>query len=292
MSCVFKYLFWILIALITLSCNSPERKLKKFIKRVNAREVNASSKYIWPEDYDKLYIFKKRFIDPNPLASFELLEADEIENEGSSFVRAKIKCLNCPPEMNAYFESLGIKKGDIIEDDFEVKKTGEEEYLSLNWGWKSNELPPRLNLSTINTEKLNLRSGPGTKHEVIGTKTINEDIIVDADYENESWRRGIIFDENNQAKEVYFSNKLSNVKNISFFSLSYFGSISIIVLCILGIVVWGLVYPLVLASSFKLAEGGPYMALIMFALLVGSLFFTYQILENLLFELFLINLPY
>jgi hypothetical protein len=86
---------------------------------------------------------------------------------------------------------------------------------------------------------------------------------------------------------------LSDEKNISFFSLGYFGTVSIILLGLFGIIVWFLVYPLVLFGGiFRAASEAPQMALVLFALMVGSMFFTYQLLENMIFELFMINMPY
>ena len=50
-------------------------------------------------------------------------------------------------------------------------------------------------------------------------------------------------------------------------------------------------YPILFISIFRSGVGSGKIALILFTILIGSLYFTYQILENSLFELFLINLP-
>ena len=38
------------------SCTEDGRKIQKFISRVNAGEINAASKYIYPGDYAKLQL--------------------------------------------------------------------------------------------------------------------------------------------------------------------------------------------------------------------------------------------
>ena len=59
------------------SCNSNERMVKKFIKRINAREINSASKYLWPEDHASLYVFNERFLADDKLTTFDIKEVNE-----------------------------------------------------------------------------------------------------------------------------------------------------------------------------------------------------------------------
>lgn len=286
----FIYLFF--LSFLILSCNSNERKAKKFFKRLNAGEIQSSSKYIWPEDHKKLYIFNSIFLDENELINFELEEANSEEINGSEFINLKIKCLNFPTALTKYFDSLGIKKGDYIYDRVLVKKANDTEYLSFNWNWDTSRISSNVKLSTISAEELNVRSGPGSNFDVISTLKKSEKLLIDADYINSDWRKGFIFNQDNEPKTVFFSSKFSDQQDISFFTLGYFADLSIVLLCLIAIVCFIVVYPLLLFGAFRAGSSvGGQAALILFLLIIGSLFFSYQILENVIFELFLINLP-
>lgn len=274
---------------ILTSCNSNERMVKKFIKRINAREINSASKYLWPEDHASLYVFNQRFLQNDELTTFEIEEV----TENNEVITAKINLLNAKDDLKNYFNSLGLLDGNRLHLTFNTRKTEESNYISIQFPSNDCGLPQKLKRSSIQTEMLNLRSGPGLGYAVKKQAKQNEDLLIDAGYTHEGWRKGYDFDENGNLQTFYFSSKLSDEKEISFFTLGYFGTTSLIILGLLGILIWFLVYPLVLFGGiFRAAGEAPQMALILLALMVGSMYFTYQLLENMLFELFLINLPY
>lgn len=284
-----KILSLLLILTILTSCNSNERMVKKFIKRINAREINSASKYLWPEDHASLYVFNQRFLQNDELTTFEIEEV----SENNEVITAKINLLNAKDDLKNYFNSLGLLDGNRLNLTFKKRKTEESNYISIQFPSNDCGLPQKLKRSSVQTEILNLRSGPGLGYAVKKQAKQNEDLLIDAGYTNEGWRKGYDFDENGNLQTFYFSSNLSDEKEISFFTLGYFGTASLIILGLLGILIWFLVYPLVLFGGiFRAAGEAPQMALILLALMVGSMYFTYQLLENMLFELFLINLPY
>ncbi|MEN9969089.1 MAG: hypothetical protein RIR94_1283 [Bacteroidota bacterium] len=287
-----KLLFTSILALLLFtSCNGNERSVKKFIKRLNAREINSASKYLWPEDHAALYVFNERFLKNDELTTFDIIELKSDEN--TEAVTATIELLNAKEGLKAYFDSLGLLNENKLTLTFIPRKTQETDYISIQFPWDDCKLPPNLKRSNIQSEALNLRSGPGLGYPVQYVAEQNEDLLIDADYANNGWRKGFVFNENGSAQTLYFSSKLSDEEKISFFTLGYFGTVSIILLGLFGIIVWFLVYPLVLFGGiFRAASEAPQMALILLVLMVGSMFFTYQLLENMLFELFLINMPY
>ncbi len=287
-----KFLLTPLLTLLLLtSCNSNERRVKKFIKRLNAREINSASKYLWPEDHASLYVFNERFLANDELTTFEIKELKSDEN--TEVVTATIDLLNAKEGLKSYFKSLGLLNENKLTLTFIPRKTQDADYISVQFPTEDLMLAQNLKRSSIQSEALNLRSGPGLGYPVEYVGEQNEDLLIDADYANNGWRKGFIFGEDGQAQTLYFSSKLSDEKNISFFSLGYFGTVSIILLGLFGIIVWFLVYPLVLFGGiFRAASEAPQMALVLFALMVGSMFFTYQLLENMIFELFMINMPY
>ena len=287
-----RLLFYSIVVFLLFSCNSRERMVKKFFKRINANEINASSKYVWPEDYKKLYVFNKRFLEKNPLTNLEVVDLNE--NEENNSVTAKINLLNAKQELVDYFDSLGFKNSNNeIVLDFEIRKANETEYISLPFESDSSLLPIRdLKLSSVKTEVLNLRDGPGINYKVVGTIKQNDEILIDNSYLNKDWRKGFIINDNSRISPVFISSKFTDLNEISFFSLGYFANLSFITLFIVGILVCIIIYPMILVGCFRSAGDAPQFALILFLLFIGSLYFTYQLFENFLFEMFLINIPY
>lgn len=281
----------VILFLLVCSCNSNERRVKKFIKRLNAREINSASKYVWPEDHASLFIFNERFLINDELTTFDILELKSDEN--NEVVTATFELLNAKENLRAYFDSLGWLKENKLTLTFIPRKTQEADYVSIQFPWDDCKLPSSIKKSSVQADRLNLRSGPGLGYSVKRVAEQNEELLIDANYKNNNWRKGFIFNDQGQVETYYFSINWSDEKEISFFTIGYFGTISLIMLGIIGIVVWFLVYPLVLFGGiFRAASEAPSMALILLALMVGSMYFTYQLLENMLFELFLINLPY
>ncbi len=287
-----RLLFSFILLFLLFSCNSRERMVKKFFKRMNANEVNAASKYVWPEDYKKLYVFNKIFLEKSPLTNFEIVELDE--NEEKNIVTAKIKLLNAKHELVNYFDSSGFEKtNNEYTLNFEIRKANESEYISLPFESDSTILPLKnLKLSSVKTEMLNLRNGPGLNYKVNGIIKQNDEILIDNSYINKDWRKGFIINDNSSISQVFISSKFTDLSDISFFSLGYFANLSFITLFIVGILVCIIIYPMILVGCFRSAGDAPQFALILFLLFIGSLYFTYQLFENFLFEMFLINIPY
>lgn len=267
------------------SCNSNERMVKKFIKRINAREINSASKYLWPEDHASLYVFNQRFLADDKLTTFDFKEV----NENGSTIIATIDLLNAKEGLKAYLDSLGMLNGNKLSLTFTTRKTEEANYISIQFPWDDCGLPAKLKRSSVQTEALNLRSGPGLGYPVQKVVKQNEDLLIDADYVNNDWRKGFIFGSNGQVETLYFSSKLSDEEELSFFTLGYFATTSILVLCILGILVLIVCIPLLI---FGIATSVAGFGFLLLGLLAGILYFTYQIVESMFFELFMINLPY
>jgi hypothetical protein len=267
------------------SCNSNERMVKKFIKRINAREINSASKYLWPEDHASLYVFNQRFLADDKLTTFDIKEV----NENGSTITATIDLLNAKEGLKAYLDSLGMLDGNKLSFTFTTRKTEEANYISIQFPWDDCGLPAKLKRSSVQTEALNLRSGPGLGYPVQKVVKQNEDLLIDADYVNNDWRKGFIFGGNGQVETLYFSSKLSDEEELSFFTLGYFATTSILVLCILGILVLIVCIPLLI---FGIATSVAGFGFLLLGLLAGILYFTYQIVESMFFELFMINLPY
>lgn len=280
-----------LLSILFISCDSNERNIKKTFNRLNSHEISAASKYIWPEDHKNLYTFEQRFLNKNELLSLDLESIEKLNDESYKVI---LNCSNSNEEVADYFKSKGNLLSDTkIVDTIFVKKSNGKEYLTFDWDLNDKSISNNIKLSSILVKKLNLRSGPGKKHNVIGQLENGDELLMDDNYENSNWRKGFYFEENSSIKKVYFSSKLTDRKAISFFTLNWADSLGIIVISILGLIVLFVVYPLLFAALFRAGgEGAGVFALILFVVLLIAVYFTYQIIETAFFELFIINLPF
>lgn len=284
-------LYLTLISLVLVACDSNERNIKKTFNRLNAGETSSASKYIWPEDHKNLYIFEQRFLGENELLSFDIETIEKLNDES---YKVTFNCSNGNDELLTYFKNKGnfLIETKIIDTIF-VKKANGKEYVTFDWDLNEKSFSNNIKLSSILVKKLNLRSGPGKKYKVTGQLENGDQLLVDDNYDNSNWRKGFYFEENSSIKEVYFSSKLSDRKEISFFTLDWADSMGIIVISILGIIVLFVIYPLLFGALFRMGgEGAGVFALILFIVLLIVVYFTYQIIETACFELFIVNLPF
>ncbi|MFZ4679766.1 MAG: hypothetical protein ACOYLP_06335 [Flavobacterium sp.] len=280
-----------LISIVLVSCDSNERNIKKTFNRLNSGETSAASKYIWPKDHKNLYTFEQRFLSKNDLLSFDIETIEKLNDES---YKVTLNCSNGNEELLTYFKNKGnLVSGTKIEDTIYVKKANGKDYVTFDWDLNEKSISANIKLSSILVEKINLRSGPGKKYNVIGQLENGDELLMDDSYENSNWRKGFYFEENSSIKEVYFSSKLSDRKEISFFTLNWADSMGIIVISILGLIVLFVIYPLLFSALFRAGvEGAGTFAIILFFVLLIAVYFTYQIIETAFFELFIINLPY
>lgn len=281
----------VLLSILFISCNSNERNIKKTFNRLNSGETSAASKYIWPEDHKNLYTFEQRFLSNNELLSIDIETIEKLNNES---YKVTLNCSNSNEELLSYFKSKRNLLSDIkIVDTFFVKKANGKEYLTFDWDLNEKSISNNIKLSSILVEKINLRAGPGKKFNVIGQLEKGEELLMDDNYENSNWRKGFYFEENSSIKEVYFSSQLTDRKEISFFTLNWADSMGVIVISILGLIVLFVVYPLLFGALFRTGgDGAGVFGLILFVVLLVVIYFTYQIIETAIFELFIINLPF
>jgi hypothetical protein len=280
-----------LISLVLVSCDSNERNIKKTFNRLNSGETSSASKYIWPEDLKNLYTFEQRFLSKNDLLSFDIETIEKLNDES---YKVTLNCSNSKEELLSYFKSKRNLLSDIkIVDTFFVKKANGKEFVTFDWDLNEKSISKNIKLSSILVEKINLRSGPGQKYNVISQLENGDELLMDDNYENSNWRKGFYFEENGSIKKVYFSSKLTDRKEISFFTLDWADSMGIIVISILGIIVLFVIYPLLFGALFRMGgEGAGVFAIILFVVLLVVVYFTYQIIETAFFELFIVNLPF
>jgi hypothetical protein len=244
----------VLLSILFISCDSNERNIKKTFNRLNSGETSAASKYIWPEDHKNLFTFEQRFLSNNELLSIDIETIEKLNDES---YKVTLNCSNSNEELLSYFKSKGnFLSGTKIIDTIFVKKANGKEYVTFDWDLNDKSISNNIKLSSILVKKLNLRSGPGKKFNVISQLENGDELLVDDNYESSNWRKGFYFEENSTIKKVYFSSKLSDRKEISFFTLNWADSMGIIVISILGLIVRFVVYPLLFSALFRAGGEG------------------------------------
>ena len=283
----------LILILITLSgCNGNERKVKKLFKRINAREANKASSYIYPEDQAYLYVFNHQFLIQDEIMNFEITQMENGIKDSEPFVSLKLKCNNCSDNLKKYFSKRGLTIDDLIVDTIWIKKVNESKFLTFPWKWDTKQISKDLKLAKVTSETLNIRSGPGQNYSISGKLKEYDKVLFDKNTEKDSWLKCFTFDEKGNVNPGYISSNLIQIEEISFFKIGLFGKLGLLVASIIALVVVIVVIPLMLTTIFRSAEDNWTLGLILFGVLIGILFLTYQIIENVLFELFLINLPF
>jgi len=283
----------LILVMITLSaCSGNERIVKKLFKRLDAREVNKASKYVYPEDQVYLYVFNNQFLKNDKAMNFEINQMAHGIKDNEPFVFIKLKCNNCSDNLKKYFNQRGLIIDGLIVDTIWIKKVNESKFLTFPWKWDTKQISKDLKLAKVTSEILNIRSGPGQNYSISGILKEYDKVLIDRSTEKNNWLKCFTFDEKGNVNLGYIASNLTQIEDISFFNIGLFGKLGLLVASIIALVVIILIIPLMLTTIFRSAEDNWTLGLILFGVLIGILFLTYQIIENVLFELFLINLPF
>lgn len=291
---IFKKITLFVFSLFLFSCTSPEKRVKKIISRLNEGEIALASKYIHPDDYSKLYIFNKRFIENDNTFYIELLSTTPLSPDNEENLIVKYKITSRSEYLNQYFKSLNKFNDGVVTDTVYERSFKGEQVSSFNFGFEDSILyKTNFKLASINTSKINLRERASLNSAVLHQLNQGDEIVIDATFEKNNFRKGVYFKNNGDFSITYFSSKLSSADEINFFNLGWVDSLGILFLFLLAIAVAIIIYPLLLVSLLRTgAEGAGYFAIIILIIFAITVFSTYQIIEKAIFEIFLINLPY
>ena len=280
------------------SCSNDGRMVKKFIKRMNAKEVNAASKYVYPADHASLYFFNEEVLKKTPNLLLKLTEKENVMAGGQKGVAVKIQCKNVSQFFVNYMQNLNMLDEDnCIVDTILIKETEKGNKITFRWAKIQGE---NLYLASIREDQkniqtkitsLNIRSDKSDKSEIIGELTKFKKIVIDEYSEDPDWVQCFTIDHKCDIVQGYIKKSPVLEKNSLFFSLGIFEGLSLLIAVIILVVI---AFPILFIGSIVQALFGAGMPGIIacVALILGLIYTAYQLLENILFELFLINLPY
>ena len=281
----------VLLAASFCSCTgyNNNRRLKKFVSRFNAKEYACASTYIYPDDKMQLAFFANEVREKAPNAFIEIVNS---KTEGDKVV-ATLKWKNANTLLRNYFANIGkpLSANDEIVDTLEVRETTDGKCFSFGWG------NPALNteklklarISAEDVEHMNIRTGASTNNRIIGKLAKGDDILIED--EGKGWSCCYRVNDDGTLQKGYIYTVDMSIKDSAFFSLNIFDSMGLLVAIIVILVI---IVPLYYISSiatglFSIPVAGP---VICVSIILGCLYTLYQLLEKILFELFIINLPY
>lgn len=284
--------------LLLASCQgvSDGRMLKKFISRFNAEEYAAASTYVYPADRMNVAFFAEEVKCLAPNTFIKLEDYKTVESATGRFIEAKIKWENATPALRNYFSEIGlpIDSEGLQEVKLNVRDTNDGETLSFVWGIPhvSSE---DLNIASVvkndgkPVEVTYLRTEPNTNSTKLGT--MEKDLIV-GPVDDNGFMPAYTVDKNGCIAVRYIKESPGiKLDKSAFFSLGIFGSMSLIVALIIIIVIIVPIYYIGAVSSAIFSSIPMAAPVIIIALILGVIYVIWQLLEKILFELFIINLP-
>lgn len=258
---------------------------------MNAREVDAASVYIYPGDHPRLSIYAD-VLEKNPNLFLKLINKKNITKNGVKGVVIDLECVNTTPYYRNYMERLNLLKSDgHICDTMYIRETRDGNKLSFNW---APILGENLKLATIQDStinSMNIRSGRGLEYSIIGSLDKKGAVIINDYPADAQWVPCFTIDDNCRVITGYIYRQSLSAKNSEFFSLNIFDSMGLLVAIVVFVVI-GVIFVSIAAMSEAIFSGGGIKWIFIVIMILGLLFVAYQLLEKILFELFIINLPY
>jgi len=277
-----------LLVLMFTSCQKDERMLKKFVSRFNAGEYEASSAYIYDEDLTGLAFFCREVRSKNEQA-FLKIENQDYEDDIKGIV-VNMKWENANETLRRYFANIGrplSADGELL-DTIHVYETTDGDKLSFNWGiphTAGNKLMmAEVKSDNDKVQAVNIRLTPDGK--IINTLRRGERILADKSSEQGDSYPVYWVSDKGDVEQGFVKARLLDLTDTPYFSMGIFSSMSLLVALILAVVI---LLPLFLLRALFT---NPILALIGLGLLLVCLFIFYECIEKILFELFIINLPY
>lgn len=166
--------------------NNDGRRVRKFISRMNAREFNAASAYIYPGDYPKLYLYLQ-VLSKSPNTYVKLLNKKNISLNGQKAIIAKLQCVNTSKFYENYMHgvrNMNLNDATFIDTVY-IRKTRDGKCLSFDWAKIEGESLKTAQVSCNDrASAANIRADMSTNAEVIGKIQNGESVLIDDYSEN------------------------------------------------------------------------------------------------------------
>ena len=291
---ILNLLILLLLTVTLSSCNQNERDLKKFISRMNAKEYNAASTYIYPEDLMQFYFF---IHEVKPLCPMAFLELKEIElqnkkDKNNRQIKTLLQWKNPNDALRNYFCIIGrpLTHDGCFIDIIPVKETVDGDRLTFNWGIP-NVQTQKLRIAGIKKEfekvnSIGIFTNPTIKATKVASLEKGEKCVFEMNEAMSNWLYCYYVDQQGEIATGYINNKQVDTSSNTFFHLNIFESMGLLLAVIIAVLI---LFPIWWLRAFFTNPVTSVLALI---LVLVCLCVFYMCVEKILFELFIINLPY
>ena len=281
-----------LFILVLAGCSTGSRMEKKMLSRLSANEIEAASGYIYPEDQAAFAFFVDEVL---PLCDNVYFEAEKIETERNidgKTLQIRYRIHNYNKSIINYFHSIGknITPDGMMMDTVRVVSTKEGDKISFSWGI------PNVNNANLRwarlpedatIESMNVRIAPNKKATIIGSLQKGQRLMIDNASSADGWVHAYWLYNDGTCAHGYIKADSLTITKHSTYSPSIFDSF-VFLLSVLVISVLFAVF--LLPMLFE--SGGCILWCVSIFIILGLIYVVYEFFEKLLFELFIINIPY
>ena len=290
-----KLLCAFIATIFMVSCNHEERNLKKFESRLNAGEYDCASVYLYDGDLPSFSFFCNELRKKNPNLLIKQKSCTNGTVDGNEALFAEFELVNSSKAVRQYFTNIGYKLSPehTFKDTILIRESNEGKKLSFNWGMKHNDENSYqlAHITGKDVEELNIRKSPNDQSSIIGKLHKGDDILIDNTGEEAQWVRGYMVNSKGDIISGYIQNTQLGKKTSSFFSLGLFDSMTLLGAVLVFVLIC--VFFVFGSSIFLMISAIPVAGIIItVGCILGLIYSAYQLIEKILFELFLINLPY
>lgn len=286
-------IFLVLFALLSFtSCSKESRMQKKMFSRFNASEMNAASSYIYPGDQLAFTFFVDEVLPCCENVYFEIQKTKIIGKGENRKLVVEYKVRNHNAAIVRYFNSINkrISREGIMLDTVRIVRTKEGKTISFNWGVPkvNNEDLKWASLSASSkVGSMNIRQSPDESSLIVGNLQRNKRITIDMSTSTNGWVHAYWISREGKCLDGYIKDTSLNIYNERTYSPTLYDSF---VFLFIAAIVLALFCIFVIPIIFDV--GGCYTWILSIAVIIGTIIIIYLFLEKLLFELFIINLPY
>lgn len=274
------YFLLVIVGLVCTSCHYDGRRINKLIDRINYHEVDLASKYVYPGDHASLFLFANEAMSLAPNLEMDVVDKTNYKNkEGEKFVITTIECKNT----TQFFEDFVIKNhlskdGKTIIDTFAIRSTQKKDFVSFDWGIKHAE--PENMFPYKTHAAVQVFSKPNKSSQKIFSIPEEKEIVCKRIGQDTTWYECFYIAPTGERLSGYI-NYHEGEKLSTYFTMGFLEGLGIIIMLVVT-----LVFVIIPILFWRI---NPIVGIVCVLI---SIFLVYNMLAHLLFELFLIHLPY
>jgi len=276
-----KKLIFLSIGLIFLSSCGERRIVKKFVLRFNAGNYSKATKYVSPATRRDYAVFCAKFCkDPAFQPQINTLINKPGAVDGTRHF--KFSFSNSPQNLTSQY-------GEVVDINLNIREIGGDKYIDFPF----KDTSAKKILGICNTQTLNIREEPSSNSAAIGTIALNQKFEI-IDTINPDWIKGS-FSVSGSSRAGFVSRNFVNISSDQdsyineIINLKWYQSMGLLFIIIIAIIV---LCALLIGAFIPFVGGGQgfLLGLGIVALSAFAIWVIFDMFEQMIFELFLIQL--